>query len=117
MNIVDRKDSVLYLQKKGLHAIERNWIMGETVGVFGGQLPEGPGGIKAWRYCLYIHHHESEWAVSDLDYQISEPHKCGTLKNATEFAYKLMQEKLLCSLISSNKWFKVTPGGACHQGG
>ena len=94
MNIVDRKDAVIYLKNKGLHAFQRDWVMGETVGVCGGQLPDGPAGIKAWRFCLYIHIHESEWAVSDLDYQISEPQKCGTLKKATEYGYNLMVAKL-----------------------
>jgi hypothetical protein len=92
--INNRNDSVLYLKENGLYAKQRDWVMGKTVGVFGGELPDGPNGIKAWRFCLYIHKYENEWAVSDLAFQVSEPTKCGTLYRATEFACKLMLDKL-----------------------
>jgi len=89
-----RAEAVAWLKKEGLDAFERDWVMGETIGVAAGKLPENENGIEGWKHMVYIHIESGEWAVSDLKYQDSKPIVCGSLESAAIKAKEMLEEKL-----------------------
>jgi hypothetical protein len=60
-----RAEAVAYLQARGLHAIERDWAMGETIGVFTGPM-ETDVGITVYRRAVYIAPHAEGWIVEEI---------------------------------------------------
>ncbi len=101
-DITNRKDAVACLNSKGFHAFIRDWVMGETIGVMADELPVGTDGIQGWRYCVYIHLHDSKWAVSDLSVQTSNPRVCCSLTHAVEKAAEILNNKMKKNIIDSN---------------
>ena len=54
-----------YLQSRGLHAFERDWAMGETIGVVAGPM-ETDVGITVYRRAVYIAPHDEGWIVEEI---------------------------------------------------
>jgi hypothetical protein len=49
---VTKAEAVAYLTSREFHAFERDWAMGETIGVAAG--PTEHGGITVYRYIVYL---------------------------------------------------------------
>lgn len=60
-----RTEAVAYLQARGFHAVERDWTMGKTIGVFTGPT-ETDVGITVYKRALYIAPHAEGWIVEEI---------------------------------------------------
>lgn len=60
-----RAEAVAYLQARGLHAVERDWAMGQTIAVFNDPM-ETDSGITVYRRAVYIAPHAEGWIVEEI---------------------------------------------------
>ena len=66
-----KAEAVAYLIGRGFHAFERDWAMGETIGVAAG--PAMGGGITVYRYLVYLVRREEGWIVERLNPLNTDP--------------------------------------------
>jgi hypothetical protein len=61
-----KAEAVAFLMARGVHAFEREWVMGETIGVASGPN-ETAQGITVWTRIVYIVRKPDGWIVEELD--------------------------------------------------
>jgi hypothetical protein len=61
-----RAEAVANLRARGLNAVERDWVMGQTIAVFTEPM-ETSVGITVYRRALYLVPHADGWFVEELD--------------------------------------------------
>jgi hypothetical protein len=57
---------VAFLSARGFHAFERDWVMGETIGV-ASELSQTAHGITLHSRIVYIARQPNGWIVAELD--------------------------------------------------
>lgn len=61
-----KDEAVAFLRARGFHAFEREWAMGETIGV--ASEPNGTAqGITVYARIVYIARQPNGWVVEELD--------------------------------------------------
>ena len=61
-----KAEAVAFLNARGFHAFEREWVMGETIGV--ASEPSGTAqGITMYARIVYIARRPNGWVVEELD--------------------------------------------------
>lgn len=60
-----KAEAVAFFSARGFHAFEREWVMGETIGVASGPN-ETPQGITVWTRVVYIVRQPNGWIVEEL---------------------------------------------------
>jgi hypothetical protein len=81
---VTKAEAVAYLTSRGVHAFERDWAMGETIGLAAG--PTMGGAITVYRYVVYLERRGEGWIVEQLNPLDTDPQQRAvnvvTLENA-----------------------------------
>jgi hypothetical protein len=68
-------EAVAYLRARGFHAVERDWTMGQTIGVVTGPINTDVG-ITVYRRAVYIAPRGDGWVVEEITVgppDVSEP--------------------------------------------
>jgi hypothetical protein len=68
---VTKAEAVAYLTSRGFHVFERDWAMGETIGVAAD--PATGGDITAYRYLVYLVRRGEGWIVEQLNPLNTDP--------------------------------------------
>ena len=67
---MDKQEAIAFLSARGLHAFERDWAMGETIGVATEPMDFG-GGITGYRRVVHIVRGDKGWTVVEIVLQRS----------------------------------------------
>lgn len=62
--IRSRTEAVSFLRKRGYHAFERDWSLGETIGV--AAEPSMAGTIEVWKRVVYLAPSPKGWVLYNL---------------------------------------------------
>ena len=65
--MTEKHEAVTFLKGRSFHAFERDWAMGETVGVAAEPTDSGIDGITAYKRMVYMVRAASGWTVVDLN--------------------------------------------------
>ena len=63
---MDKLQALVFLRAHGLHAFERDWALGETIGVAAEPEPTELG-ITGYHRLEYLVHEAGGWIVDELD--------------------------------------------------
>jgi hypothetical protein len=94
---VTKAEAVTYLTNRGFHAFERDWAMGETIGVAADRTVGG-GGITVYRYMVYLARRGEGWIVEQLNPLNTDPQQQAvsviTLEDACAQVEAILSEAL-----------------------
>jgi hypothetical protein len=83
-----RAEAAQYLRNHGLHAEERDWVLGKTVAVASGATEVG--GIKGFARAMYIVPKEHAWSCFELDRPRPEDELQTSLEEACARAVRIL---------------------------
>ncbi|MDY6785851.1 MAG: hypothetical protein SW833_25430 [Cyanobacteriota bacterium] len=87
-----REKAIQYLQKLGFYAMQRNWVMGETILVATKPKEEEAGKIVSFSRIAYIYPRSNNlWSVDDMKGRNPYAGDCVSLENACEIVIKLLK--------------------------
>ena len=89
---VTKAEAVAYLTSRGLHAFERDWAMGETIGVAAGRTEHGA--LIVYRHMVYLVRRGEGWVVTQLDSLRGDPQQQVTLESACAQAEAILSEAM-----------------------
>ncbi|MBW4620857.1 MAG: hypothetical protein KME17_16055 [Cyanosarcina radialis HA8281-LM2] len=85
-----RAEAVKYLQSFGFYAIERTWVMGDTIFVAAEPI-EMPGISLSFRKAVYIYPRNGLWSVDDIKGPRPSDPRCVPLQEACDIAMETLQ--------------------------
>ena len=90
--MMDRNAAMEALRFEGFHAFERDWSLGESIGV--AALPIPAGDITLYRVILYLYPFANDgWnvAITSGSPEPCDEHECRSLEEAVALAIQLMR--------------------------
>lgn len=93
-----RAEAIKYLQAHGYEAFERDWALGQSIGIPVGRKREekvGDQTIRIWDGVVYIFPVDEQWAINDLSTAEISQAKYPSLLEAVLEAEKIVVSKSL----------------------